>query len=106
MKKLHIFSLWDRPLAAMFKELLNNEGVDCLLRNEQLFSALGEIPFTECYPELWVIDDEVYPRAKTLLGHWLAKQDLASANWICPVCKEQLEGQFDACWSCGSPRNK
>lgn len=105
MKKLHTFSLWERPLAGMFKELLSNEGVACLLRNEQLSSAIGEIPFTECYPELWVIDDETYPRAHMLLDNWLAEQDLSAGDWVCPVCGEAAEAQFNSCWSCGHQRD-
>ena len=101
MKKLRTFALWERPLAGMFKELLRNEGIACLLRNEQLSAAIGEIPFTECYPELWVIDDEIYPRARLLLENWLAEQEPAAANWTCPTCGESAEGQFNACWACG-----
>lgn len=71
MKKLHVFSPWQRPQAFLFRELLEKEGIACQLRNAQLASALGEIPFTECYPELWVLDDEVYPRARLLLDGWL-----------------------------------
>ena len=65
MKKLYAFGLGERPLALLLKELLEGEGIACLLRNEELFAALGEIPFLECLPELWVVDDEVYPRVIT-----------------------------------------
>jgi hypothetical protein len=59
MKKLHVFSYRDRAQAALIQEILVNEGIHCLLRNDQLSSALGEIPFIECYPELWVVDNDV-----------------------------------------------
>lgn len=101
MKKLRTFALWELPLAGMFNDLLRKEGIDCLLRNEQLSSAMGEIPFIECYPEIWVIDDETYPRAKLLLDNWLTDQDPAASNWTCPECGESSEGHFNACWSCG-----
>jgi hypothetical protein len=104
MKKLHTFSIAERSLAGLLKELLTREGIDCLVRNEQLFSALGEIPFLECYPELWIVDDEVYPRAKLLLDGWLANDPETSVSWTCPQCGEILEGQFGACWKCGSRR--
>ena len=103
MKKLHTFTLSDRAQASMLKEMLEGEGVACLLRNEQLFAALGEIPFLECFPELWVVDDEVWPRAKTLLDGWL-KEDAAAGAWTCAVCGEPSEGQFDSCWKCRAPR--
>ena len=73
--------------------------------NDELSTALGEIPFVECYPELWVVDNEVHPRARLLLDQWLAEATGAGAGeWDCPRCGERSEGQFDACWRCGSER--
>ena len=104
MKKLHVFNYWDRPCAGLLKEILDNEGVDCLLRNEQLSAAVGEIPFIECCPELWVIDDEVFPRAKVLLDAWFENAGATAESWVCPQCGECSEGQFGACWACGTLR--
>ena len=105
MKKLHTFTLADRAEAGLLKELLEREGVACLIRNEQLFAALGEIPFLECFPELWVVDDEIWPRAKLLLDNWF-KIDEETASWSCSACGEVLEGQFGACWQCGKARRE
>lgn len=88
----------------MFKEILAKEGIDCLLRNDQLSMGMGEIPFVECYPELWVIDDEVYPRAKMLIEGWLGESPERAEPWVCPQCGERLEGHFGACWACGHQR--
>ncbi len=105
MKKLHTFTLADRAEAGLLKELLEKEGVACLIRNEQLFAALGEIPFLECFPELWVVDDEIWPRAKSLLDNWF-KSDEEAVAWVCSSCGESLEGQFGACWQCGKARGE
>lgn len=105
MKKLHTFGLHQRALAGLLKDLLEQEGVACLVRNEQLFAGLGEIPFVELFPELWVVDDEVYPRARLLLDAWFEAQDETAEAWTCPRCGERLEGQFGACWQCGRERS-
>jgi hypothetical protein len=104
MKKLHIFNYSDRPQAGLLKEILDHEGIECVLRNDQLSSAIGEIPFVECYPELWVIDDEAFPRAQVFLKSWLESDLGTSDPWVCPGCGEHIEGQFGACWSCGKLR--
>jgi len=104
MKKLHTFGPWERPLANLLKDRLAQEGIVCLLRNDDLVSVMGEVPFIECYPELWVIDAETWPRAKLLLDGWLASAS-ALTNWQCPACGEILEGQFNSCWNCGQERN-
>jgi hypothetical protein len=103
MKKLYTFTLADRAQAGLLKELLEREDINCIIRNEQLFAALGEIPFLECFPELWVIDDEVWPRAKSLLDGWLKDEGKGPA-WICSSCGETLEGQFGSCWKCGQEK--
>ena len=104
MKKLYTFTLADQAQAGLLKELLEREGIACLIRNEQLFAALGEIPFLECFPQLWVVDGEVWPRAQLLLDNWL-KEEEPVAPWTCPACGETLEGQFGACWQCGTKRD-
>lgn len=104
MKKLHTFTMAEQAQAGLLKELLEKEGIVCLIKNEQLFAALGEIPFLECAPQLWVVDDDVWPRARVLLEAWL-KEDNDSESWTCENCGEQLEGQFGACWKCGKSRD-
>ncbi len=104
MKKLHTLSHQDWSQAGLLKEILAVEGIACLIRNEQLSAAIGELPFTECFPELWVIDDEVFPRAKLLLAAWLKIPERPLQGWVCPNCGEELEGNFGACWSCGQER--
>ena len=89
----------------MLKEILSKEGIDCVLKNDQLSVGMGEIPFTECYPELWLIDDEVYPRARLFLESWLKSDSSATGPWVCSGCGEELEAQFGACWSCGRERD-
>lgn len=106
MKKLHTFHLWESPHASLLKNLLALEGVDCLLKNNWLSSAIGEIPFTDCYPELWVIDDEIYPRARLLLDAWLARDvDPEAEPWVCPACAEKSAQHFAVCWNCSRPRD-
>lgn len=105
MKKLHTFGLWERPQAILLKEIFSEEGIDCLLRNVDLSVAMGEIPMTECFPELWVVDDETFPRARLLLEGWLNNGSLDSASWQCSDCGETLDGNFGACWSCGRVRD-
>ncbi len=104
MKKLHVFNYWDRLQAGLLQEILANEGISCTLRNDQLSSAIGEIPFIECCPELWVIDDEAFPRAQMFLKGWLKNDMSTSGPWTCPACGEHCEGHFGACWACGALR--
>jgi hypothetical protein len=104
MKRLHTFSHRERPFANLLKERLATEEIISVVRNDELSTALGEIPFVECYPELWVVDDEVYPRARKLLDQWLEELTAPQEGWRCAGCGELLEGQFHSCWQCGRER--
>ena len=104
MKKLRVFSHRERPVALLLRERLAAAGIVCLVRNDELSTALGEIPFLECYPELWVVDDEVFPRARLLLEQWSREMEIQQEAWHCPGCGEVLEGQFQSCWQCGRDR--
>jgi hypothetical protein len=101
VKRLLTFTHRERPFANLLKERLAAEGIVCLVRNDELSTALGEIPFVECYPELWVVDAEVWPRARLLLDKWLDESAETGSQWICRHCGERIEGQFQSCWKCG-----
>lgn len=106
MKKLHTFHIWEGPQAGMFKNMLAEEGISCLLKNDRLSCLIGEIPFVECFPELWVIDDEVYPRARLLLSGWLKHETGEESDpWFCPACGESCAQHFAVCWNCSMPRD-
>ena len=84
-----------------YKNLLQSEGIEAFLRNEHLGSIVGEIPFMEVWPELWIRNDLDYDRAKQLIDTDNLLAESPGANWRCSNCGEDNEGQFAACWSCG-----
>ncbi len=104
MKKLFTFNVGQNAQIGLLKDLVEKSFIPCVTRNEYLSAASGEIPFTECYPELWILNDEDYPKAKEILDGWLAPQSDAPHSWSCPRCQEEIEGQFAACWKCGAQR--
>jgi hypothetical protein len=83
-----------------YRNMLEQQGIACLIRNEQLSGALGEVPFLACLPELWVIDDADSARAEAILAE-LRRETEGGSSWRCPNCEELNEAQFAACWNCG-----
>jgi len=86
------------------QNILDSHGIASHKRNE-LFAARGEIPFVECYPELWVIVDREELRAKRILAEEMHRQSNGK-KWRCRNFSEVCEDQFTDCWSCGSPRSQ
>ena len=90
------------PLVGHLKNLLEQSGITCVIKNDQLSGGLGEIPFLDCLPELWVVRDHDLARAKAVLEavqHTPAERE----DWRCDQCGENNEGQFAVCWQCGAP---
>ena len=85
-----------------WKNILESEGIRCVIRNEHLGSIMGEMPFVEVWPQLWIVNDLDYDRAKQLISDKVSDESPAE-GWICDSCDEENEGQFAACWSCGTP---
>lgn len=82
-----------------------SEGIPAFIRNEHLGSILGEVPFQEVWPQLWIENDLDYDRAKQLIDGAQIVNESPSASWHCKSCKSENEGQFAACWKCGTAQD-
>ena len=86
---------------AHLRNLLEAEGIACEIRNDRLSGVVGEIPFVECWPELWLRRPGDALQARALIELALTPSP-AAPPWTCPGCGERIEGQFAACWNCGA----
>jgi hypothetical protein len=86
---------------AHLRNVLESAGIPCEVRNDRLAGAIGEIPFVECWPQLWVRNaGDVLP-ARCLIEQALQPVTDAQA-WVCPGCGEHIEPQFAQCWRCAA----
>ena len=91
--------------AHLIRGFLESQGVNAVVRGEYLSGGIGELPLDLC--KVWVIEDREFARADDLLRQYLqgdAARAHAHEHWHCAPCNENLEGQFTACWKCGSAR--
>ena len=86
------------------RQMLENNAVRCIVRNDFLIGGAGELPVNETWPEIWVIDDRDFDRARALVDAVVATANASEPRWRCASCAEQIEGQFTDCWRCGTPR--
>ena len=104
MKK--VYTSRDPLMIGHLKNVLATFGIKCVTRHLDLSSAAGELPPTECWPELWVVDDTRHAEAATILKKTLAPLESVKKPWGCKSCGEEVEGQFSECWNCGESRVK
>ena len=101
MKKL--LTRCEHPLqAAHLANALRAAGIRVEVRNTTLSSALGDIPFLECAPQLWLDSPLDEHRARELLCE--LQRPVDGPCWTCGGCGETIEPQFGACWRCGAAR--
>lgn len=82
------------------KNILEARDIDCVIKNERLASLAGEIPLTQCWPELWVKDDLNASYAAELIKTAKQISKNTSETWVCDNCGEEHTIQFTDCWNC------
>jgi hypothetical protein len=85
------------------KNLLAAEGIATTVKNELLSRLAGEIPFIECAPQLCLLSEADRLRAEEVVRDFRRPVTRGPA-WRCAQCGEEIEGQFSACWRCGTER--
>lgn len=86
----------------LLREMLEQEGIPCVVRNRALSMTAGEVPPIETWPSLWVVDDAQVPQAQQLIAA-VMNDEGAGEPWTCPQCGEEVDGHFAACWRCARP---
>src|ERR1044071_8935568 len=99
-----VYTAKDPLMEGHLRNVLASYGIRSVTRNFDLSIAAGELPPIECWPELWVIEDDKAGDARTILRKTLAPLESVKKPWRCSRCKEEIEGQFTDCWNCGEPR--
>ena len=96
MKRVHIApTLLDAKLAV---DTLTSLGIATHIFNANAAGALGEVPFLQAQPEVWVDDDNQAPRAREILESCQAMRP--EREKTCPYCGEPNPGHFLSCWHC------
>jgi hypothetical protein len=99
-----VYSAQNALTVGNLRNLLLREGIESEVRTPFLAAATGDLPVTECWSQLWIVNDEDLERAMRLINGALEPGTETYASWKCSQCGEEIEGQFEACWHCGSSR--
>ena len=99
MKK--IYSAANLMEAQLVLDLLGHAGIKARLFNENAQGGLGDIPFTQAYPEVWVINDCDLERGKAVANNY-DNLPIESGVVFCRACGEENPRNFQLCWHCGA----
>ena len=99
MKK--VYSHHDRFMVWQIKSLLEAHGIPCFIKNEFAIGAVGELSPFDVLPEVWISDNEWWPKAQQFISEFESQPEENSA-WCCVQCQEYNAANFEVCWQCGT----
>ncbi|TVO77078.1 putative signal transducing protein [Sedimenticola selenatireducens] len=102
MRKL--YECRDRLQAQMLQDDLSARHIKTVIQGDYLSGAAGELSAIQ-FPVLWIVEDGDYDRGRELIEQYLNEPVDAQGDWQCSQCGERVEGNFDICWKCLSPRD-
>lgn len=89
-------------ILANIRELMEQAGIPCSIKNEFASSGSGELPHFDLWPELWILDAKDWGRAQKLLVE--INDNSWEEEWTCGYCEEKNANTFDYCWNCRKER--
>lgn len=101
-----VYSNPDAAVAHLVRNALEGHGIEAVVRGDRLGPAVGEVPWTDAWAEVWVGDEGRLDEARAVIAEATADTGGAAegAAWTCPACGEVGEPAFGACWKCGAER--
>jgi len=100
---LRIFSHDNIVIAHNIKNILENHGFKCIMKNDIISSAAGEVPPTEVWPEVWITNTLHAEQAKKIVAEAMHGNPKLT-SWFCSSCSEKNAPAFELCWHCGADR--
>ena len=100
---IKVFENFDFSRVGQMQSLLESHDIKTFIKNQYGSSVMGEVPFVEVVPELYVLAEKDVARAQQLLQLDLPVEE-PDENWVCAECGVDVEGTFTRCWKCGSGR--
>ena len=96
-----VFTHENRLIVYNMKNLLEEQGIQCVIKNEFAGGGVGDLAAFETWPEVWVAEPKQLRLAERII------QDALDADpgkiWTCENCGESNDSNFQLCWRCGSP---
>jgi len=98
---IKVFEDFNFSRVGQMQSLLESHGIHTFLKNEFGSSVVGELPFVEVIPQLFVLEEKDLEKAKELLAQEVPATQPGAA-WTCSGCGSEVDGNFTQCWNCGN----
>jgi len=101
---IKLYTSSDSFLMQSVKSELDALAIPYMVKNEYASGAVGELPWQEAQPELWLLDESWAAKANSVVDALTNSDSSKQRGWHCNQCDEQNGAAFDVCWQCSHPR--
>lgn len=102
MIKVHTSYNW--VIVHHMKNTLEAAGIACQIKNDQMGKQADEVLSSECWPELWIMNEEHLEEAKALVDECTTAVEKVGNQTECDHCGAELELNFSFCLLCGADK--
>jgi hypothetical protein len=97
---LPVYQAPSLPEAELFRQRLQQLGIEAVIRNDHLQGALGELP-ANLLPEVCVIRDKDFEAARAQVAEIEhVASEPPGPERLCSACGETSPANFELCWKC------
>lgn len=97
---IRVYQAANLPQAYLLAGLLRHAGITVRIFNENAQGGMGDIPFSETYPEVWIESAADFAQASDLVASF-EKAPVDKGSVFCRACSEENPANFELCWKCG-----
>jgi len=101
---IKVYENFELSKVGQVQSVLEAAGIRTHLKNQYTSSVLGEIPFVEVVPELYILEDGDLAAARRLISEMLDTSGNDLPEWTCAECDAAVDGVFARCWNCGAEK--
>ena len=98
-----VFRHWDTATVGLISSILEEAEIKTVLRNWD-GSNIVEIPIPAIYPNVCVLNEKDFEKAKELISAFLQSPEKNGDDWNCEKCGESVGHELNECWNCGEDK--
>lgn len=99
---IHLYTCENMIEAQQVLDALQQQHIKAEIVNQNLSSLTGEVPFTETWPKIWIVNVEDEFLARKILDDLKILREKSHLDIFCRKCGEKNPGNFSSCWNCDS----
>ena len=92
-----VYTAGTLPEAHLILQQLESVGIDARVFNENAQGGIGELPVTDIWPDVWIVQNHQFRAARTVIERY---ESSSENELLCNSCGEISPGRFEVCWHC------